>query len=123
MFFAVNLNASSNFEEEMAIGVECAREEGAKCIIGSMAFDLLRKGDGVKTMMGIDPDYGARMMVDAGVDVLGANCGAGIGLEWVARIAERYRAFQLSITERNACTCAGVVPQHPPKMLTPASSA
>ena len=76
--------------EELAIGVACAREEGAACVIGSMAFDLLRKGDGVKTMMGINPDDAARMMVDAGVDVLGANCGAGVGVDWMARIAERY---------------------------------
>ena len=77
--------------EELAIGVECAREEGAATVIGSMAFDVLRKGDGVKTMMGIDPDEAARMMVDVGVDVLGANCGAGVGVEWMGRIAERYR--------------------------------
>ena len=80
--------------EELAIGVECAREEGADCIIGSMAFDVLRKGDDVKTMMGIGPEEAASMMVDAGVDVLGANCGAGVGVDWIARIAERYRRVQ-----------------------------
>jgi 5-methyltetrahydrofolate--homocysteine methyltransferase len=79
--------------EELAIGTQCARDAGAPCIIGSMAFDLLRKGDGVKTMMGIGPDDAARMMVDAGIDILGANCGAGVDVEWIARIAERYHSI------------------------------
>jgi 5-methyltetrahydrofolate--homocysteine methyltransferase len=76
--------------EELGIAIAAAREAGAPCVIGSMAFDVVRDGTDLRTMMGVSPEDAARFMTDAGADVLGLNCGKGIDFAWSATAVRRY---------------------------------
>ena len=76
--------------EELRVGIRVARELDAPCIIASLAYDKVR--DGYKTMMGVAPEQAARVALEAGADVLGANCGTGIAPAEFVEIAKRYRA-------------------------------
>ncbi len=76
--------------EELGIAIAAAREAGAPCVIGSMAFDVIRDGADLRTMMGVSPEDAARFMADAGADVLGLNCGKGIDAAWAATAVRRY---------------------------------
>jgi 5-methyltetrahydrofolate--homocysteine methyltransferase len=78
--------------EELALAVAAARDAGAPCIIGSLAFDRLRDGSGVRTMMGVSPEKAAEEMAGMGVDVLGLNCGTGIDMAVAADTVTRYRS-------------------------------
>jgi 5-methyltetrahydrofolate--homocysteine methyltransferase len=78
--------------EELGIAVAAAREVGAPCVIASVAFDVIRDGTDLRTMMGVDPEGAARFMADAGVDVLGVNCGTGVDAGWAATALLRYRS-------------------------------
>lgn len=60
--------------EEIVLGIRVARELGAPVIVASMAYDPVR-GGGYKTMMGVSPGEGAAACVEAGAQVVGANCG------------------------------------------------
>ncbi|UCF18982.1 MAG: homocysteine S-methyltransferase family protein [Gemmatimonadota bacterium] len=77
--------------EELGIAITAAREAGAPCVIGSVAFDLTHDGNDMRTMMGTDPEAAARFMADSGADVLGANCGAGINMAAAAVVLRRFR--------------------------------
>ncbi len=77
--------------EELGIGIEAARNAGASCVIGSMAFDVLHDGQDIKTMMGIGPEDAAAFMKDAGVDIVAMNCGTGIDVGWAAEAVPRFR--------------------------------
>jgi 5-methyltetrahydrofolate--homocysteine methyltransferase len=59
--------------EEIVLGIRLARELGAPLVVASMAYDTVRGG--YRTMMGVSPGDGARACVEAGADVVGANCG------------------------------------------------
>ena len=78
--------------EEIGLGIAAAREAGAPCVIGSMAFDLNRNGKDVRTMMGVKVEQAAEALQEAGADILAINCGAGIDIAWAARILARYRS-------------------------------
>jgi 5-methyltetrahydrofolate--homocysteine methyltransferase len=82
--------------EELGLAIAAAREAGAPCVIGSMAFDVIRDGTELRTMMGVSPEDAARFMAEAGVDVLGLNCGKGVDAAWAATAVRRYR----SVSER-----------------------
>jgi 5-methyltetrahydrofolate--homocysteine methyltransferase len=60
--------------EEIVLGIRVARELGASLIVASMSYDPVR-GGGYKTMMGVSPGEGARACVEAGAQIVGANCG------------------------------------------------
>jgi len=60
--------------EEIVLGLGVARALGAPVIVASMAYDPVR-GGGYKTMMGVAPGAAARVCLDAGAHVIGANCG------------------------------------------------
>ena len=77
--------------EELGIGLEAAREAGAPCVIGSMAYDVTFDGEEIRTMMGIAPEDAAEFMAENGADVIALNCGSGIDVSWAARAVERYR--------------------------------
>ena len=77
--------------EELGIGLEAAREAGAPCVIGSMAYDVTFDGEEIRTMMGIGPEDAAEFMVKNGADVIALNCGSGVDVSWAARAVERYR--------------------------------
>jgi 5-methyltetrahydrofolate--homocysteine methyltransferase len=76
--------------EELGIAIAAARQAGAPCVIGSMAFDVIRDGTDLRTMMGVSPEDAARLMTDAGADVLGLNCGKDIDPAWAATAVRRY---------------------------------
>lgn len=59
--------------DELELSVRVAKEIGAPCIIASCAFDKTNVGP--RTMMGIAPEQAVRAAVNAGADVVGANCG------------------------------------------------
>lgn len=78
--------------EELGIAIAAAKEAGAPCVIGSMAFDVIRDGADLRTMMGVSPEDAARFMADAGADVLGLNCGKGIDPARAAAAVRRYQS-------------------------------
>jgi 5-methyltetrahydrofolate--homocysteine methyltransferase len=77
--------------EELGIAIAMSREAGARCVIGSLAFDLTHDGRDMRTMMGVDPEGAAAFMADAGADVAGVNCGSGIDAGRAAEVLRRYR--------------------------------
>jgi 5-methyltetrahydrofolate--homocysteine methyltransferase len=78
--------------EELEIGVMAAREAGARCIIGSMAFDAMFDSEEVRTMMGVSPEQAAERMVEMGVDIVALNCGSGVDMVKAQETIRRYRA-------------------------------
>ncbi len=78
--------------EELGLAVAAAREAGAPFVIASLAYDVTHDGKDLRTMMGVAPEDAARFMADAGVDMLGVNCGAGVDVQWATRAVHRYRA-------------------------------
>jgi 5-methyltetrahydrofolate--homocysteine methyltransferase len=72
---------------EAEIAIAAARKTGLT-VVASMAYDAGRKKD--RTMTGASPERAAQRLVDAGVDIIGANCGCGI--ELYVGIAARLRA-------------------------------
>src|SRR3954452_23897720 len=77
--------------EELALGIAAAREAGAPCVIGSMAYDVTLDGTTFRTMMGIDPERAAGFMVENGVDIVALNCGTGMDMERARLAVLRYR--------------------------------
>jgi 5-methyltetrahydrofolate--homocysteine methyltransferase len=78
--------------EELEIALQESLDAGATCVIGSIAFDVTRRGNDARTMMGIAPEQAAEFLQKNGAHVAALNCGAGIDTQWAARIVERYRA-------------------------------
>ncbi|PWT89511.1 MAG: homocysteine methyltransferase [Acidobacteria bacterium] len=78
--------------EELEIGIAAAHEAGAPVVIGSVAFDMLADGSGVRTMMGISPEQAAEFMVKRGCHILGLNCGTLIDMKTAADITKRYKS-------------------------------
>ena len=74
--------------DEILLGIRLARKLGAPLVIASLAYDRVRGG--FKTMMGVDPVDAARACVEAGADVVGANCGRLEPEDFVA-VAARLR--------------------------------
>lgn len=60
---------------EACLAVAAARETGLP-VVACMVFDSGKDKD--RTMMGTTPEQAARGLVEAGADVIGANCGQGI---------------------------------------------
>ncbi len=87
---AVIIETQTSYEE-LAIGVEAAKEAGAPCVIGSMAYDVTHDRSEIRTMMGISPEEAAQFMVKAGVDIFAVNCGSGVDVGWAAKAVEAYR--------------------------------
>lgn len=77
--------------EELGLAIEAARTAGAPCVIASVAFDRLRDDSGVATMMGVDPEHAAEFIAASGADVVGLNCGTGVGMERAATVVACYR--------------------------------
>lgn len=77
--------------EELGIGIEAAKKAGARCVIGSMAYDVTRDGSKLRTMMGISPEQGAAFMRGAGVDIVALNCGTAVDVGWAARAVKLYQ--------------------------------
>ena len=78
--------------EELGLALGAARDAGARCVIGSMAYDATRDGATFRTMMGIDPERAAAFMEAHGADVVALNCGTGMDVVRARAAVERYRA-------------------------------
>lgn len=63
--------------EEACIAVKAASENTSCEIICTMTFDKIIGGE-YRTMMGISPTEMTETLVEAGAEVIGANCGNGI---------------------------------------------
>ncbi len=77
--------------EELVIGIDAAKEAGAPCVIGSMAYDVTRDGSTFRTMMGVDPERAVQFMEEHGVHIVALNCGTGMEMERARDAVERYR--------------------------------
>jgi 5-methyltetrahydrofolate--homocysteine methyltransferase len=77
--------------EELEIAIAAAKEAGAVCIIGSVAFDRMLDEDDVRTMMGISPEQAAEFMAEHGCHIAALNCGTGVNMRVAANVVERYR--------------------------------
>jgi len=77
--------------EELTLGIQAARQVGAACIIGSMAYDVTLDGSTFRTMMGVDPEHAAQCMVERGADIVALNCGTGMDMERARQAVLRYR--------------------------------
>ncbi|HEU4937120.1 MAG TPA: homocysteine S-methyltransferase family protein [Vicinamibacterales bacterium] len=76
--------------EELALGLAAAREAGAACVIGSMAYDVTLDGSTFRTMMGVDPERAAEFMQEHGADIVALNCGTGMDMERARQAVIRY---------------------------------
>jgi 5-methyltetrahydrofolate--homocysteine methyltransferase len=77
--------------EELRLGLLAAREAGAACVIGSMAYDVTLDGSTFRTMMGVDPERAAEFMQEHGADIVALNCGTGMDMERARQAVRRYR--------------------------------
>jgi len=77
--------------EELRLGLIAAREAGAACVIGSMAYDVTLDGSTFRTMMGVDPERAAEDMKEHGADLVALNCGTGMDMERARQAVVRYR--------------------------------
>src|SRR5437773_490071 len=78
--------------EELGLGIDAAKEAGAPCIIGSMAYDVTLDGSTFRTMMGVDPERAAEFMLEAGADVVALNCGTRMDMDHARQAVERYKS-------------------------------
>jgi 5-methyltetrahydrofolate--homocysteine methyltransferase len=78
--------------EELGIGIEAAKNAGAPCIIGSMAYDVTLDGETFRTMMGVDPERAAEFMIENGAHIVALNCGTGMNMQRARDAVLRYRA-------------------------------
>lgn len=69
--------------DEARIAVESAAGTG-RPVVACMTYDTGKRKN--RTMTGVLPDDAAKILADAGADVIGANCGAGIDV--VAPVCE-----------------------------------
>ncbi len=77
--------------EELALGIQAAREAGAPTIIGSMAYDVTLDGSTFRTMMGVEPERAAAFMEEHGAHIVALNCGTGMDMQHALVAVERYR--------------------------------
>lgn len=77
--------------EELGLAIEAAREAGAPCIIGSVAFEITRNGRDARTLMGVTPEKAAKFLKDSGAHVAATNCGKDVDIKWMTTILSRYR--------------------------------
>jgi 5-methyltetrahydrofolate--homocysteine methyltransferase len=76
--------------EELGLGLRAARDAGAPCVIGSMAYDVTLDGSTFRTMMGVDPERAAEFMEEHDADIVALNCGTGMDMERARQAVRRY---------------------------------
>ncbi len=62
--------------DEAAAAVRAVKENTTLPVVASFTFDM-KTPDGYRTMMGVSPEQMAAAMLEAGADILGANCSLG----------------------------------------------
>jgi 5-methyltetrahydrofolate--homocysteine methyltransferase len=77
--------------DEAAIAIKAAKENTGCEIICTFTFEKTKKGE-YRTMMGVSPVAGAEAALEAGADIIGANCGNGMErmIEIVREMREAY---------------------------------
>lgn len=78
--------------EELLLGIRGAQSAGAKCIIGSMAYDVTLDGSTFRTMMGVEPERAAEFMEEHGAHIVALNCGTRMDMERALAAVERYKS-------------------------------
>jgi 5-methyltetrahydrofolate--homocysteine methyltransferase len=73
--------------QEAAIAVRAAKTTGL-LVVGCMTYDS--GPDHTRTMMGVTPEQAVEGLTDAGVDIIGCNC--GIGIDNYIVVAGKFRA-------------------------------
>ena len=76
---------------EAALAIAAARELDDEPIIAAFAFEK-GPGQAFATMMGADVPTALTAARDAGADIVGANCGTGLGVEDYRHLAEQLLA-------------------------------
>src|SRR6185436_11855912 len=66
--------------EELTLGIQAAKQAGAACIIGSMAYDVTLDGSNFRTMMGVEPERAVKFMEENGAHMVALNCGTGMDM-------------------------------------------
>jgi 5-methyltetrahydrofolate--homocysteine methyltransferase len=77
--------------EELTLGILAAKQAGAACIIGSMAYDVTLDGSTFRTMMGVSPERAAKCMQEEGAHMVALNCGTGMDMERARQAVVRYK--------------------------------
>jgi 5-methyltetrahydrofolate--homocysteine methyltransferase len=77
--------------EELGLGIAAAKAAGARCVIGSLAYDLSMDKSFYVTMMGVSPEKAAQFVEENGGDVIALNCGTGMDMPGAAKVARLYR--------------------------------
>jgi 5-methyltetrahydrofolate--homocysteine methyltransferase len=77
--------------EELGLAIDAAKTAGAKCIIGSLAYDLSADGTFYKTMMGVAPEDAAEFIEQRGAHIVALNCGTGMDMIGATKVTELYR--------------------------------
>ena len=77
--------------EELLIGIRAAQSASAKCIIGSMAYDVTLDGSKFRTMMGVDPERAATFIEENGAHIVALNCGTGMDMERARAAVAAYK--------------------------------
>ena len=77
--------------DELGLGIAAAKTAGAKCIIGSLAYDLSMDRSFYVTMMGVSPEKAAKFIQKNGGQIAALNCGTGMDMVGAAKVARLYR--------------------------------
>jgi 5-methyltetrahydrofolate--homocysteine methyltransferase len=78
--------------EELGIGIEAAQKAGARCIIGSMAYDVTLDESTFRTMMGVEPEQAADFMEKRGAHIVALNCGTRMDMVRALTAVQRYKS-------------------------------
>ena len=69
-----------------------AQKAGARCIIGSMAYDVTLDGSTFRTMMGVEPEQAADFMEKRGAHIVALNCGTRMDMQRALTAVQRYKS-------------------------------
>ncbi|MBM3237510.1 methionine synthase [Candidatus Poribacteria bacterium] len=87
--------------DEMQTAIKAAKETTGLPVIASMSFNVIATSADssytFRTMMGVDPKQAAVGMVEAGADVIGANCGDVLMAQMPALIKQLRSAVDMYI--------------------------
>jgi 5-methyltetrahydrofolate--homocysteine methyltransferase len=75
---------------EAVLAVRAAREAGARLVLATFAFQ--RVPDGFRTMMGTDVAAAVAAVLEAGAEIVGANCGTALSLDDYVDLTAELRA-------------------------------
>lgn len=77
--------------EELSLGIRAAKKASARCVIGSMAYDVTLDGSTFRTMMGVEPERAVALMMELGADIVALNCGTGMDMKRARHAVQRYK--------------------------------